>query len=275
MKSNLNIEWLKLKNYMVFKVLAILFIAGIVIVNYIVYIVNKNMITKSSAGAMLTGAFSPYNFDLTWQSTTYATGFILIFPAVMLIILITNEYHYRTHRQNIIDGWSRKEFIDVKIALAFIIAAVTTIAVFLVALTFGWCSGTPFSMNGFSHLGYFFIKAVSYNMFGVLIAVLVRRTGFAIGLCFIYLVAENMLSFFFDYLGIKTRDNFGWDLGSVGDYLPLSSSDALLTFPDNPLKSAAKSTLPTEYFWVTVAFAAAYFVLFIWWSRKKFIRSDL
>jgi hypothetical protein len=61
----------------------------------------------------------------------------------------------------------------------------------------------------------------------------------------------------------------------MGDYLPMNASDGLLTFPDNPLKSIAKSALPTDYYWVVIGFAIAYVCLFVWWSRKKIIYSDL
>ena len=270
----LKIEWLKLKNYTVFKLLSIFFIAGIVLTNYIVYVVNKNMLHRSSAGVML-GSFNPYNFETTWQTTSYATGCMLLLPAMLIIILITNEYTYKTHRQNIIDGWSRSEFINVKLVLALLIAIATTIVVFLTALGFGLLSGTDFSFYGFSHIGFFLLKAVSYNMFAVLIAVLLKRTGFAIGLYFIYLVLENLLSAFLDYVSNSLKDAYGTTLGSLGDYLPLSSSDGLLTFPDNPLKSIAKTALPAEFVYIIAAFAVGWLALFIWWSRKRFIRSDL
>ena len=270
----LKTEWLKLKNYTVFKLLSIFFMLGIVLTNYIVFVVNKNMISRSAAGVVV-GAFNPYSFTSTWQTTSYATGWLLILPALLIIILITNEYSYRTHRQNIIDGWSRQEFISVKMVLALIIAAITTVIVFLTALTFGLISETEFSLNGFSHIGFFFLKALSYNMFAVLISVLIKRTGFAIGLYFIYLGAENIISQLLDVLSLKMKMNGGADIGSIGDYLPMNAADGLLTFPDNPLKRMASGAMPSDYVWITGVLAIFYLTLFIWWSRKKFISSDL
>ena len=48
----LKIEWLKLKNYTAFKVLAIFFGVGVVAVNYVVYEVNKNIVQNVPAGGM-------------------------------------------------------------------------------------------------------------------------------------------------------------------------------------------------------------------------------
>ncbi len=276
MQTLLKIEWLKIKNYTAFKILGIFFAAGVVLTNYVVYSVNKNIISSMSAGTGgMVSSFSPYNFENTWQTTSYATGWLLILPAMLLIILTTNEYTFRTSRQNIIDGWSRSEFISVKLMLALIAAVISTILVVLTAVGFGLFSGSSFSLHSFSHVGFFFLKAVSYNMFAILISVLIKKTGFAIGLYFIYLGAENFVSQLLDVLSIKIKADHSADLGSIGDYLPMNAADGLLTFPDNPLKTLARASLPTDYFWLVFAFAVIYLTLFIYWSSRKFIKADL
>lgn len=276
MQKLLKVEWLKMKDYSAFKILGIFFIVGIVLSNYIVY---KSVSTFSGSGnqaaSMLVGSYNPYSFEYTWQTTSYVTGFLLILPAMIVIMLITNEFTYRTNRQNIIDGWSRKQFIDVKLMLALLFAVVTTITVIITAVLFAVFSGSDFSLNKVDHLLYFFLKALSYNMIAVLFSVLVRRTGFAIGLFFIYLGAENIISNLLDFWSIKIKSDTGYDLGNMGDYLPMNASDGLLTFPDNPLKSMANSVRTSDYFWIVITLALAYLVLFIWWSRKKIIKADL
>jgi ABC-2 type transport system permease protein len=274
MQSLLKIEWLKIKNYTAFKVLSILFLAGVVLANYIVFLVNKNIVENMKPAGMVS-PFNPYSFDHTWQTTSYATGYLLILPALLIMMLITNEFSYRTSRQNIIDGWSRRQFIDVKLTLAFVAALISTVMVLLTAFVFGLFSQTDIAFDGFDHVGYFFLKAFSYNVIAVLISVLVRRTGFAIGLYFIYLGAENIISQLLDVWSMKLRRDKVADLGSMGDYLPMNASDGLLTFPDNPLKSMTKNILPTDYYWVVISLAILYLVVFIWASRRRFISSDL
>jgi ABC-2 type transport system permease protein len=272
MLNLLRIEWLKIKNYTAFKLLLIFFTAGIFLSNYIVKLVISNMIDNTAAGKMIPG-FDPYSFEHTWQSTSYTTGFLLILPAMIMLILVTNEYTFRTNRQNIIDGWSRYEFVNVKLLLAFILALLSTVLVFFTALGFGFASGTTFAFTGFAHIGYFFLKALSYNMVAVLMAILVKKTGFAIGLYFIYLGAENILSGLLETFGKKLTNNV--NLGNMGDYLPMSASDGLLTFPDSTIKSFVEGALPTNYTWVVFAFAIAYLILFIVWSRAKYLKADL
>lgn len=274
MQQLLRTEWLKLKNYGAFKILGIFFIIGVFLVNYIVYRSVQNF-TDNVSEARLIGLFKPYGFEYTWQTTSYVTGYLLVLPAMLMIILVTNEFTYRTNRQNIIDGWSRRQFIDVKIVLAFILALASTLLVVICALLFGLITGDDFSANKIDHVAFFFLKAFSYNMLAVLFSSLIRRTGFAIGIFFIYLGAENIISQLMNFWSMKLKASNNIDLGSMGDYLPMNASDGLLTFPDNPLKSMTKNALPADYTWVVLAFALAYLALFIWWSRRKIINSDL
>ncbi|MEO6231800.1 MAG: hypothetical protein ABJB11_10565 [Ferruginibacter sp.] len=270
----LKIEWLKIKNYNAFIILSSFFALGVVTVNYIVFLVNKNMFSQASAAGLM-GKFSPYDFDKTWQTTSYASGWLLLLPSLLLIILVTNEFTYRTHRQNIIDGWTRQEFIHVKIVMALLTAIFSTILVFITALSFGLSSGSAFSTYGISHVAFFFLKALSYNMIAILISVLIRRTGFAIGIFFIYMGLENFISQLLDVWSIRLRSQDNIDLGSMGDYLPMNSADGMLTFPENPLKSLAKGVMPTDYTWLVLSLAIAYLVLFYWWSINRMVKTDL
>jgi ABC-2 type transport system permease protein len=274
MGNLLRIEWLKIKNYTAFKVIAIFFLVGIVLANIFTYYGYQKVSANTPAGDFI-GTFNPYSFTSTWQTTSYVSGFLLILPAMLILMLVTNEYTYRTNRQNIIDGWSRGEFIGVKLMMAFLFALVSTIVVFVTALSFAAYTKTSFSFNSVSHVGYFFLKAVTYNMFAVLISVLVKKTGFAIGLFFIYLVGENFISNILDFWSIKLRTDKTMDVGSLGSYLPMNAADGLLTFPDNPLKSLTKDISPTSYTYVVLSFAILYIVLFIVWSRRKYVKADL
>ncbi len=273
MKHLLKIEWLKLKKYTAFNVLSIFFVIGVFSANYVVYSFNKNVIGSVNAGRLI--SFSPYNFENTWQTTSYVTGFILILPAMLLLLLFTNEYTYKTHRQNIIDGLSRQQFIAVKLMMAFLFALIATVMVSICAAIFGFASGTNFSTTGMKYIGYFFLKALTYNLFAVLISVLVKRTGFAIGIFFIYLGAENFISQLLVFLSMRLKEIEGVDLGNLGDYLPLNAADGLLTFPKNTITDMAKAMLPADFTWLVLGLALIYLILFFSWSRRKFISADL
>ena len=159
--------------------------------------------------------------------------------------------------------------------MAFIFAMAATLLVIISALVFGWGSGTSFSLNGILFVGYFFLKALSYNLIAILFSVLVKRTGFAIGIFFIYLGSENIVSQLLNVLSMKLKRENGIDLGNIGDYLPMNAADGLLEFPDNPIKAMSKAIMPADYTWLVFALAMAYLVIFYIWSRRKFINADL
>ncbi len=270
----LKIEWLKLKNYKAFLIIGIFFIIGIFVTNYMVLTVFNKMVDKTEAG-MLLGKFMPYDFKHVWQTTSYTSGYILILPVMLLIMLVTNEFTYKTNRQNIIDGLSRLDFINVKIVLATLFAVISTIFVVITGFALASTTGTEFSLHGFSQVGYFFLKAISYNFFAVFLSVLIKRTGFAIGVYFIYMSAENIIAQLLDVWSMKIKADSKLDLGSLGSYLPMNASDSLLSFPENPFKSMAKSAFPTDYHYLTISIAVFFVVLFYWLSRRIILTKDL
>ncbi|HAK12034.1 MAG TPA: ABC transporter permease, partial [Chitinophagaceae bacterium] len=79
----------------------------------------------------------PFAFPETWHSVAYFSSWFVMIPSILVIMVITNEYTYKTHRQNIIDGMSRQEFMLGKMIDVAIIAGVATIMCALVATGFG------------------------------------------------------------------------------------------------------------------------------------------
>lgn len=51
-----------------------------------------------------------YHFPDIWLNLIWCSGLLKIVLGVMVVISVTNEYSYRTIRQNIIDGLSRGQF---------------------------------------------------------------------------------------------------------------------------------------------------------------------
>lgn len=270
----LKIEWLKIKSYTAFILLTSFFGLGVVATNYIVYAFKKNVIDKVE-GSKLLFSGSPYDFDKVWQTVSYYSSFFLMLPALLLVILITNEFSFKTHRQNIIDGWSRFEFLKVKIALAVLLALASTGVIIITALLFGLFSGTSFSLYGIENVGYFLLKAITYNMVAILISLLTRRSGVAIAVFFIYTIFENGVSLMLFFLAINIKKNYNLDFGNLGNYLPMNASDGLLTSPLDKFSGMAAQFLPTDYNWIVLACALAYLCLYYGWSRKKMLNSDL
>lgn len=260
----LKVEWMKVKNYRTFWVLSILYLVSVFGANYISYQVYQLRPAKDNG---MSKAFigSPFDFPDVWHVISYTSSFLMFMLGLLVIISFTNEYSYKTHRQNIIDGWSRKEFILVKIVLTAIVALVATIAVFITALLFGlFENAASFTFEKIEFIGYFFIQAVSYCAAALLFSLLFKRSGITIGVYFLYtLILENMLAGFLN----RYTDYYG-------RYLPLETTDNLIRFP---VFKAVISQIPIPSYNTTALLitSAVYLALYYFISFKKFQTEDL
>src|ERR1035437_1506482 len=178
MNKLLNIEWMKIKSYRTFWVLSSLFAVSVFGINYFIYFTKQATVSDSKQVNALIG--SPFDFPNVWHTVAYVSSFLLFFPGLLIVTSVSNEFSFKTHRQNIIDGWSRSQFINVKIFLVFIIAIFSTLLVFLAAILFGYLSGSTIGFEKIEFIGYFFIQCISYGMVALLLSVLIRRSGLAI-----------------------------------------------------------------------------------------------
>ena len=261
----LKIEWLKIKGYKTFWILATLFLVSILGVNYFVFNFNQGVSQNSPQANLLIG--NPFHFPGIWHTVTYFSSFLLFIPGLMIITSITNEYTYKTHRQNVIDGWSRQQFIHVKIALIVIIAVISAIFVFLTTILYGLLAGSSFSFEKVEYVGYYFIQALSYCLLALLLSVLIKRSGLSIGLFFLYsFIIENFLGAMLNNMG----GNKG--VSGPGDYLPLNTVDSLIPFPFFR-NLVQMGTLPPLY--ILLGLSALYLALYYFFSVRRFKTQDL
>ena len=262
MQHLLKIEWLKVKNYKAFWIFSILYSFAILGINYTGFYVNELAAQNMPASEILLG--TPYAFPKVWQTVGFMSSWLLYFPGILFIMLLTNEFNFKTHRQNIIDGWTRKEFVTVKFIFAILFSLVATFFNFLVALLFGMITtGSHFSFAGVENIGYIFIQTVAYITFAMFLAVLLRRSGAAIAVFFLY-------GLIFEYL-ITTLLNFKMNLTPFGYFLPLQVTDVMLPIPfGNQIIYKGAPDL-----WILVLASVVYICAYYFFALKKFTEEDL
>lgn len=265
MLQRLSIEWMKLKRYRTFWILSILYLICIVAINFIVFRIQQTIYNDNAAKGMAQMVIGtpPYAFPNVWQMTSYVSSFLLFLPGLLMIISVTNEYSFRTHRQNVIDGWNRRQFITTKLMLAVIAALISTVMVIITSLIFGFTGEESFSLEKSIFLFYFFIQALSYTLVALLFSVLFKRGGLAIGIFFLYpLVLENMLA------GLLNKyANYS------GRYLPLESADNLVPLP--LFESMQRQIIKAPNFTVQLIVALVYIALYVFLINRKFETDDL
>lgn len=263
----LKIEWMKVKGYTGFRVFTILYFFAMIGINLIGFYINERITEAVAAvpmGEMLTG--TPFSFPNVWQTTTWLNSWLLYFPGILFILLMTNEFNFRTHRQNIIDGMNRKGFINVKFLMAFLFALAGTLMNALMALIIGgFAKVGTFSFAGSEYILYGFIQLLVYTWFALILAVLLRKSGVAIIVFFLFgLIFENIL------VGLI---NHKMELSPAGYFMPLQVADSLVDVPLGFFKNIMYQKAPSRY--LLIACSLAYAGIYYFFARRKFTREDL
>ena len=260
MIRNLQIEWMKIKNYRVFQVFSVLYMLGIVIIIYIFYNIYIQL-TGRLTGQDNMDLFNLFSSDNIWKTVCFATSFLLYLPGMVIINLFINEVNFKTHRQNIIDGWKRETFIYTKIGLLACISLAVLVMNIVATVIMCNVTNTEFSFtSGLPVLGVSFIQSFIYMMFALLLATVFRRSGIAIIVFFIYgLLLENLFMWLL------------WKISPSGiqHFLPLQVSDSLIPFIKEGIFQ------PHPGLSVLVPAALAFAGLYIFLAVRKYKFDDL
>jgi ABC-type transport system involved in multi-copper enzyme maturation permease subunit len=224
-------EWLKLKNYLAFWLLLLATAVSYPGINAIVYFgYDESTKPKNQSGQLLKMLLgNPFHFPEVYHTTAYLSSFFTFIPAIVVIMLITNEYQFKTHRQNIIDGWQKQTFIWGKFISVLLISILVSLFFFAVATGIGFIATPDTSAVSLftkgKYIGLFFLQIFTQLSFAFLLGLLVRKAFIAYGLFIFYgMIVENIAGAFFK---IKTQ-KFGFD---YGQFLPLEISDRLIPIP--------------------------------------------
>jgi hypothetical protein len=255
---------MKLKNYRTFWILLAIVVAAIPGVNYAVYgivgIVTSN--GKGGGGPIP----NPFGFPNGWHTICYTSAMLFIMQAILIITLTTNEFSFRTHRQNIIDGWSRGAFIRVKLVGVILLSILSTLVVLFTVLGFGYFTRHAVAQvsiwQGSRFLFFYFVQVISYSMIAFVISVLIKRSGLAIGLFLIYMVVEQVI------MGVLTNV---WHF-TPAQYLPEETTDRLIPFPGVQLMSQAEWEHRIPGYLIA---AGIYLIIYYVVTSRYFLKSDL
>lgn len=194
----LKIEWRKIAPNKTFWILIILyaFILGSIFFGIQSFIENTTSELQKESSVKVPG-ISLYLFPDIWHNLAYLAGFFKIFLAFLMIILVTNEFGFKTSRQNIASGLSREQFMISKILVALLISLFAVLFLLICGTVLGLMNTTNISANKyfgeFSFVFAYFWEVFVYLTFAVLIGFLVRKSGFGIALLLIYLIVESII----------------------------------------------------------------------------------
>jgi ABC-type transport system involved in multi-copper enzyme maturation permease subunit len=208
-------------------------------------------------------SLSLYNMPDIWHNLTYIGGWTKLILGVIVIILITNEYSYKTIRQNVINGMSRWDFLLSKLLTIGILSASTALLVFLIGLILGITHTESLSLavifEKTEFILAYFLELCTFMVFALFIGLLVKRSGLAIGLLLIdFYILEPILGYVLP-----------WD---IGDYLPREVYGSLIGMPNNQILGMVGIKYQDFISFTDVLMVLGYLVLFgglSYWILKR------
>ena len=223
-----------------------------------------------------------FNFPYIWHFNTFVAALLKIFLAIIIVSMMSNEYTYKTIKQNLIDGLSKKEFIASKFLTVVLFSIVSTVFVAVISLILGsiYSDYTEWGIvfTDLRFLVAYFIKLVGFFSFCLFIGILVKRSAFALGFLILWQMFEGF-----------TRGMIRWKLfdGETTDaimgFFPLNAMFNVLKEPFSRL-SAVQSVanqigeeIALDYgtSLLDMGIGLAWTAIFIWGSYRILKKRDL
>lgn len=217
-----------------------------------------------------------FTFPMVWDYLGYAGNWLVFFfLGLISVFIVVNEIGYKTFRQNIIIGMTRKDYFLGKvysiIAISFCAALYYGVIAFLIGITHteDWSMSQAFD-NSWA-ISRFFLMSLGYMSFGLFSGFLIRRSGVAVlfYLCYI-LMLESILKWAVHFRFFNNESINFYPSNCIEDLMPLP----LYRFADLIPKKDIDFNFLLEYshaamgtsFWITV---------FLGFSYYSFMRRDM
>ena len=222
-----------------------------------------------------------FNFPFIWHFNTYIAAILKLFLAIVIVSMMSNEYSYRTLKQNLIDGLSKKEFVLSKFLTVLLFSIISTFFIFVVSLILG-LSFSDYNelriiFSDMEYIGAYFIKLVAFFSFCLFLGVLVKRSAFALGFLFVCFIFEKILWGILEWRLLRDEAD------SIMQFFPLEAMSNLIREPFTRLgavQSAANQlgenfTKDYDVTFLNLAIVLIWTVLFLYWSYAILKKRDL
>lgn len=224
-----------------------------------------------------------FNFPFIWHFNTYVAAILKLFLAVVIVSMMSNEYSYRTLKQNLIDGLSKREYVLSKFLMVLLFAGVSTVFIFLVSLILGLMfsdyNEIGIIFSGMQYIGAYFLKLVAFFSFCLFLGVLVKRSAFALGFLIVWQIVEWLAYGLMKWQIFKDSEV----ADQISIVFPLNAMANLIKEPFSRLgaiQSAATQlgesfTKTYQVGYLNVLVVLIWTALFIYWSYVLLKRRDL
>ena len=138
-----------------------------------------------------------YQFPNVWEFFPWVASWFNLLLAVLIIVLVCNEFRYKTFRLQIMNGMHEGHLTLGKIYIILVIAFYALLLVLVSGLVSGWLNGGGesglFNVSGFQNVGIYFLQTVAYMSLAFLFAVIFRSNGLSIIFFILYLFPGEVI----------------------------------------------------------------------------------
>lgn len=206
-----------------------------------------------------------YHFPDVWLNLIWTAGFFKIVLAVMVVISVTNEFTYRTLRQNIIDGMSRTEFLISKILTNVLLSLMSVVMLFSIGLVTGLIYSPTIELEKIiTDLEFFpayFLEIFFFLSYAMMLSLLIQRSGLTIIILFLSQAIESILT-------AKLRQYYP----EVVPFFPMRSIWNLI---ECPFPRYAFQEIKDYVSLASVAIVVTWVFLFNYFSYLKLSKADI
>lgn len=202
---------------------------------------------------------SMYNFPNVWNNITYIASWFNLLIGMLMVILVCNEFSFKTFRQHVIDGQNKADFIVSKIILMSSFALICTLYLFIVGSLFGFISGGGGSfLTDIKYLLVYFIQSLGYMSVGLIIAVLIRSSAMSIIIFLCSILAESIIR-------ALVPD-------AIDQYFPMKIISNLTPFPTpEGVTIAEMNTVVPDVMTLNTTLIIGIVYVFVFWGISYFI----
>jgi len=206
----ISIEWLKLKRLTTLKVILMVYAVLLPFIFYLLSLTEWYGLAYDE---------SIYMFPDVYHYVTYISSYFNLILGVIIVVFTLNELKFRTQRQNLIDGLSKKQIILSKFYVVTLMSVVVTLYTFLIAVCCSFANGEMDLFDGSRYILFYFLSTFGYFIFAFFLANLLKNPSLAI-------VFYLLSTFLEGIVGLIAKD--------YAQFFPLSTFGNLIPLPIIP-----------------------------------------
>lgn len=176
-QTAISVEFAKLRKFTPLKIFLVIYMVLVPVFMYVASGFLDTFISPVMQAFFGNPAPKVWEFPEVWKFTFYSSSWFHILMGIVVIMVLSYEFSYKTAKQNVIDGLNRSQVIFGKLALILFLATFVTLYSFLVGLVFGLINSESYDIYTNSHFIFvFFFQALCYYSLALLFAILIRHT---------------------------------------------------------------------------------------------------